>query len=66
MILYIIIYSILLYIIHHIHSDFGKNSTLTGKTLTNENLRSCSYDNTSSICKAKEMDCFDEEIKLCE
>jgi len=46
--------------------DFGKNPSLTGKTLTNENLRTCDYDITSSICKAVEMGCFEEDIKLCE
>ncbi|OUM68733.1 hypothetical protein PIROE2DRAFT_3418, partial [Piromyces sp. E2] len=47
--------------------DFDNNPNLTGQTLTNENLRSCYYDETSSICKAKEMDCFyDNNIKPCE
>jgi len=46
--------------------NFDENPTLTGKTLTNENLRSCVYDSNSSICKTKEMECFlDDSISLC-
>jgi len=45
--------------------DFSDNPTLTGKTLTNDNLRTCIYDPSSSICKAKDIDCFDVDIKLC-
>ncbi|ORX57947.1 L domain-like protein [Piromyces finnis] len=47
--------------------DFSNNPKMTGKTLTNENLVVCQYDASSSICKAKEMPCFNEDdnIKLC-
>ncbi|ORX57948.1 L domain-like protein [Piromyces finnis] len=47
--------------------EFLENPKLSGKTLTNENLTTCYYDTSSSICKAKEMKCFGEEgnPKLC-
>jgi len=46
--------------------DFNSNPNLTGKTLTNPSLNHCYYDESSSICKTQEMECYgDENIKLC-
>jgi len=42
--------------------NFDYNKEMTGKTLTNKKLETCIYDGDSSVCKAKEMSCFDEDI----
>jgi len=41
-----------------IYSDFSENVNIKGKTLTNDNLQACIYDNSYSLCKAKDMDCL--------
>jgi len=49
--------------------DFQSNALLEGKTLTNDSLESCLYDDESTtLCKAKEMSCFSEtsQLQLCE
>jgi len=38
-----------------------ENPKLKGKTLTNSNLKTCFYDTSSNICKAKDMTCFKSE-----
>ncbi|OUM68754.1 hypothetical protein PIROE2DRAFT_3440 [Piromyces sp. E2] len=40
--------------------DLSGNINIRGKTLTNDNLQSCYYENTYSLCKAKDMDCFND------
>jgi Leucine-rich repeat (LRR) protein len=47
---------------------FNGNSNLKGKTLTNPSLEACMYDNISTLCKTKNMSCFDvgtDLLRLC-
>jgi len=45
--------------------NLDTNPSLKGKTLTNKSLETCIYDDESTtLCKAKEMSCFQETNKL--
>jgi hypothetical protein len=44
--------------------DLTLNKYIKGRTLTNENLKTCKYDASDNICKAKEMNCFDKNLNI--
>ncbi|ORX42390.1 hypothetical protein BCR36DRAFT_416137 [Piromyces finnis] len=48
---------------------FYFSGNIEGRILTNDSLIKCSYDNTGSLCKTKEMDCLGDEklmINFCD
>jgi hypothetical protein len=44
--------------------DLTLNKDIKGKTLTNENLKTCKYEASDNLCKAKEMNCFDKNLNI--
>jgi len=49
--------------------ELGNNKNITGKTLTNNKIESCSYDSKYDLCIPKQTKCFDNKnynFKYCE
>jgi len=44
--------------------DLTLNKDIKGKTLTNEKLKTCKYDASNNLCKAKKMNCFDKDLNI--
>jgi len=44
--------------------DLSFNIDITGKTLTNDKLKTCKYEADEKLCIAKDMKCFEDNINL--
>jgi len=44
------------------HINLQENVNIKGKTLTNSSLKKCIYESKYSLCKAKDMNCFENNV----